>query len=440
MIRIFKKYKFSKYKNLILLAVLFIFTISFSSFNPIENKERIFSLKVKSIITQWYDLLLILESKDINAYPPISAERIAGMGFGGYVTYDELKHQFYNNDIQALHILNDVYAYQLHQYFSSISSTEKVKIHTLSNKIKHLLSGPSNAFDTQNEVYIHKIINRLNTMKEYSSGCSDDSITFVDKKTDKYQTFESENPVLPHWGAKRTWAVQKSTIKISSPYMSSSSFEKSLFDDALSVYTFSMNRTPEDQWIAEFWSDDVRGLTFSPAGRWISITNQIVRKEEISAPAMFELYFNLGVGLYDAGVLCWQSKYHYMLERPSSFINRNIEKNWKPLHDNPQFPAYPSGHAVFGAVSATILEHHFGKFYTFTDKSHQNRLEFRSSGRSFQSLNEMAVENAYSRFVMGVHFKQDCEAGLKLGYEVGSRIIKIHPDTVLNKKNLLPVF
>ena len=56
-----------------------------------------------------------------------------------------------------------------------------------------------------------------------------------------------------------------------------------MFDDALSVYTFSMNRTPEDQWIAEFWSDDVRGLTFSPAGRWISITNQIVRKEEIEA-------------------------------------------------------------------------------------------------------------------------------------------------------------
>ena len=439
MINFSKRYDVSRYKNFILVSVLLIFSISFSSFNPIEQKERIFSLKVKSIITQWYDLFLILESKDVNAYPPISSERIAGMGFGGYVTFDELKQQFYNYDILALHILNDVYAYQMQQYFSSISSSEKAKITNLKNKINHSLSGKSNDFNTQKDGYINKIIDRLNTIKEFISGCSDDSIRFADKKNDKYNKFESENPVLPYWGAKRTAAIQKSTINISSPYDFSSSFEKAMFDDALSVYTFSMNRTPEDQWIAEFWSDDVRGLTFSPAGRWISITNQIVRKEEIEAQAMFELYFNLGIGLYDAGVLCWQAKYHYMLERPSSFINRNIEKNWKPLHDNPEFPAYPSGHAVFGAVSATILEYHFGKFYSFTDKSHQNRLEFRSSGRSFHSLNEMAVENAYSRYVMGVHFKEDCEAGLKLGYDVGNRIIRIHPDSVLNKKNLLPI-
>lgn len=49
----------------------------------------------------------------------------------------------------------------------------------------------------------------------------------------------------------------------------------------------------------------------------------------------------------------------------------------------------------------------------------------------------MAIENAYSRFVMGVHFKEDCEEGLKLGYEVGKQINKIHPDSLLNKKYTL---
>ena len=68
--------------------------------------------------------------------------------------------------------------------------------------------------------------------------------------------------------------------------------------------------------------------------------------------------------------------------------------------------------------------------YAFTDNSHQNRIEFKGSGRSFNSLKDMAIENAYSRIVMGVHYKEDCEAGLKLGNEVGNRINKIHPDSI----------
>lgn len=92
MIVIFKRYNYFKFKNFILVSVLLLFSISFSSFNPIEHNELVFDQKTKSIITQWYDLLLILESKDVNAYPPLSAERINGMGIGGYVTYDELKH------------------------------------------------------------------------------------------------------------------------------------------------------------------------------------------------------------------------------------------------------------------------------------------------------------------------------------------------------------
>ncbi len=430
---IFKRCDSFKFKNFILVSILLLFSISFSSFNPIAQNNQIYDQKVKSIITQWYDLLLIMESKDVNAYPPISAERIMGMGIGGYITYNETKHLFNKNDVLALYIMNDVYEYQFQQYFSALSSFEKLRISALKNNIKNSLSGKSSCTDINNVAYLTRIIKRLKTFKESLSECSDDVIRFTANRKNLYHRYESENPVLPYWGQKSTFAIQKSSIKIKAPYERAASIEKAMFDDALSVYTLSMNPSNEDKWIAEFWSDDVRGLTFSPACRWISITNQIVRKEEIKAASMFDLYFNLGVGLYDAGVLCWQSKYFYMMERPSSYINRTIEKTWKPLHDNPEFPAYPSGHAVFGAVSATILEHHFGKSYSFTDNSHQNRLEFRSSGRSFNSLKDMAVENAYSRFVMGVHYKEDCEEGLKLGYEVGKQINKIHPNSLLNK-------
>jgi hypothetical protein len=35
----------------------------------------------------------------------------------------------------------------------------------------------------------------------------------------------------------------------------------------------------EEKWIAEFWSDDIVGLTFSPPLRMLAIFNQIIEME-----------------------------------------------------------------------------------------------------------------------------------------------------------------
>jgi hypothetical protein len=36
----------------------------------------------------------------------------------------------------------------------------------------------------------------------------------------------------------------------------------------------------------------------------------------------------------------------------------------------------------------------------------------------------MAIENAFSRVLMGVHYKNDCEEGLRLGFEIGNLVNK----------------
>jgi hypothetical protein len=40
----------------------------------------------------------------------------------------------------------------------------------------------------------------------------------------------------------------------------------------------------------------------------------------------------------------------------------------------------------------------------------------------------MADENAYSRMLIGVHFRNDCEEGLRLGKLVGKKVVdlKLH--------------
>ena len=418
---------------------LFMLFVFFSSFNPTDNKEEVFNKKTKAIITQWYELFLVLESKDINAYPPLSSQRIANLGVGGYITYKELDKYFLKHDHYALYVLNDIYCYQLQNYFNNFSSSELLKITHLRDRIRALFSEDHLQIDGNITLIENNIIDKVSLFFHNKNNCNNNTIQLIQSENNSWCAFNSENPVLPNWGQNKTIVVDKASIHVNKPYSNALTFGKAIHDDALAVYSLSMDLSKEDKWIAEFWSDDVRGLTFSPAGRWISITNQIVNNENIKTSELLELYFKLGLGLYDAGVLCWQYKYHYNLERPSSFINRNIDQNWKPLHDNPNFPAYPSGHAVFGAVSAAILEHQFGDNYHFTDKSHENRLEFKSSSRTFKNLNEMALENAYSRFVMGVHFKEDCEEGLKLGFKVAEQINKLHSDTLMNINNTLPV-
>ena len=72
-------------------------------------------------------------------------------------------------------------------------------------------------------------------------------------------------------------------------------------------------------WISEFWSDDVRGLTFTPAGRWISILDQFVQINSVPRETAIEAYFKVGIGLSDALVACWNSKYVYNLEAPGLY-------------------------------------------------------------------------------------------------------------------------
>ena len=39
--------------------------------------------------------------------------------------------------------------------------------------------------------------------------------------------------------------------------------------------------------------------------------------------------------------------------------------------------------------------------------------------RSFSSVQKAAIENAYSRMLVGIHFRRACTAGLEQGREIG---------------------
>jgi hypothetical protein len=248
-------------------------------------------------------------------------------------------------------------------------------------------------------------------------------------------TFPDYQPaLLPHWGKVRTFAATPSD-SVEPPLPYSESPDSPLYLEAketqLLVNEIKAGGKAEDRWIAEFWSDDCPILTFTPAGRWISITNQIVEKEGLSLAEAVYAYAKVGLALSDAGVKCWGEKYKHNCERPIDYIRRiMLDPEWNTImcpdgsggYYTPNFPTYPSGHATFSSAAAEVLTDLFGTNYAFTDRSHEGRTEFNGTPRSFPDFYSMALENAYSRVPLGVHFFMDSDAGTELGFRVGKRV------------------
>lgn len=249
-------------------------------------------------------------------------------------------------------------------------------------------------------------------------------------------TWPDYTPALfPYWGDVRTFAMHVPDLLAKQPLAWSENPQSQFYKQAKETYDWvNRIRAGEDQegrWIAEFWSDDFEEVTFTPPGRLIAIATQVMEKERVRLDRAVEIYARMGMALADAAIAVWQSKYHYNVERPISYIRRNMDANWQTiLHHpytgqqslTPPFPAYPSGHSGFAGAGAGILAQFFGNFYSFTDNCHKDRTEFIGTPRSFGSFTQLAEENAYSRLPLGVHFRMDCDEGIRLGYLAAQRV------------------
>ncbi|MBK6998195.1 MAG: vanadium-dependent haloperoxidase [Lewinellaceae bacterium] len=232
-------------------------------------------------------------------------------------------------------------------------------------------------------------------------------------------------PLLPYWGKVRPFITDVNSIALKDPVSYEETPGSNFYTQAMEVYSVSTPLSKENRWIAEFWSDDHPGLTLSPSGRWISIANQALEKARPPFPLVIETYLKTALALCDAGIVVWKGKYFYNLERPETYIVQWINPEWKALHLTPSFPAYPSGHAAFGGAASEVLTEALGSNFQLTDRTHNKRPEFASAPRSYGSFAEMAQENAASRVLLGVHYRMDCEEGLRLGKIIGQKVVNL---------------
>lgn len=241
--------------------------------------------------------------------------------------------------------------------------------------------------------------------------------------------------LFPYWGQVRPFAMSSTDLLAKPPLSWSEDPNSALYRQAREVFetTNAVNQglDEESRWVAEFWSDDFEGVTFTPPCRFLAIANQVAVAENISLGKCVELYARLGMAMADAAIAVWNSKYLYNYERPIQYIRRNFDANWKTALNHPYtgqtgvtppFPTYPSGHSGFAGAGGGVLAQMFGNEYTFKDRCHESRTEFLGAPRTFQRFTELAQEDAYSRIPLGVHFRMDCDEGLRLGHLAAQRV------------------
>jgi hypothetical protein len=201
----------------------------------------------------------------------------------------------------------------------------------------------------------------------------------------------------------------------------------------------SVVRSADQTEIGIFWSYDGSPRIGTPPRFY----NQIVRTIAIQAGNSLvenaRLFGLVNLAMGDAGIGCWECKYHYAFWRPIVGIRlagetgnpfTMADPDWEPLGaqaDNgsgtdftPNFPSYTSGHATFGSSMFEILRLFYGTDdIAFSIQSDEfNGVTVDASGavrpcrvRQYQSLSQAELENINSRIYLGVHWRFDQEQG-----------------------------
>ncbi len=233
------------------------------------------------------------------------------------------------------------------------------------------------------------------------------------------------NALQPYWGAVRPFVSENVTMtQPPFPIAYSTSPISAFHAQALEVYTTVVNATPEQLIIANYWSDDP-GTTSTPPGHSISISSQILKKENANLAIAAETYAKVGMAVHDAFISCWKCKYDINLKRPITYIIDHIDPGFTTPLVTPPFPEYTSGHSSQTGATAFILSEMFGYNYSFTDSTHAHRTDIDGSPRSYSSFFEMADETAISRLYGGIHFREAIELGVIQGRKVGQNINKL---------------
>jgi membrane-associated phospholipid phosphatase len=246
-------------------------------------------------------------------------------------------------------------------------------------------------------------------------------------------------------------------------------------------------RTSDETLAGIYWGYDGTPNLGTPPRLYNQIVRTVAIARGFNVEQNAELFAKVNAAMGDAGIFAWRDKYRYNLWRPvlgvredavangptgtpANSIDAQTDTEWLPLggplsngagkNFTPPFPAYPSGHATFGAAALHTLRRFcgtkkgdFGPDKWFEGLSfvsdEYNGITANNLGtvrprheRSFKDgLWGMIVENGLSREYLGVHWYFDAFAlgkdgkpdlsvnigGVRLGLDIADDIFDKGP-------------
>ncbi|MGC1473814.1 MAG: vanadium-dependent haloperoxidase [Psychroserpens sp.] len=444
-----------------IVASVFIFIVVFSCSDeaietPVNDEQIATSDDTTQLILDWNALWLQVDRQAFGMRPTSTSRSLAYIHLAAYETAVSTMNNFTSNsprfenfyiddnqrpeEIQLDIALNTCYALVMSHFMHNVAGDMYSEIAQFKDEKELALSqGISTTVSTDSRQWGAYIAQQVIAFSQTDVEAEQQlqvpqPLEYEPAIGDGYWTYSAneERAWFPYWESVRTFVISLSETSTVPPSAIYSDIENSdYYNQMYEVYTLNNTAKEEnndDLWIAEFWSDDVEGLMLSPPGRQFSIAGQLVNQFDLEYDATLALFLKLGFSLNDASVSCWADKYAYMAMRPNVYINEFIDPDFQTnlyrfiFWPNPSFPSYPSGHSTFASAAAGLFIETFGNNVNFTDFTHQDQTEFRGAPREFNTLSEMAEENAFSRIPLGVHVRMDCTEGYRLGYEIADAV------------------
>ncbi len=210
-------------------------------------------------------------------------------------------------------------------------------------------------------------------------------------------------------------------------------------------------RTEDQTTAGIYWAYDGTPTLCAPPRLYNQITTTLADQRNVGGVETARLLALVNVSMADAGIACWESKYHYNLWRPVTGIREadtdgndatEPDPTYVPLcapasnltapNFTPPFPAYPSGHATFGGALFETLRNFFGtdevEFTFVSDEFNGETVDNEGNvrplvERTFSSLSEAEEENGQSRIYLGIHWSYDKTAGIEMGNNIADHVM-----------------
>lgn len=118
----------------------------------------------------------------------------------------------------------------------------------------------------------------------------------------------------------------------------------------------------------------------------------------------------------DAGIACFDSKYHYLFWRPITAIRAGGDTTWSPLVPTPNHPEYPSQHGcVTSALAATLAAALGTQNLNVTIQGAVNASGSVTTSRTYATVQDVNTELVNARVWMGFHYRNSVVVGEALG-------------------------